>query len=159
MNNRKRKKISKEDALSKMERYCAYQDRCHYEVKNKLWELGFWGDWAGEIIVQLIEDDFLNEERFACSFARGKFRMKRWGRVKISKKLREKRITPRLIKFAIEKEIEEEVYLETLNMLIDKKRRLLKVEDVFIQNGKIANYCIQKGYEVGLVWQVLKIKV
>jgi regulatory protein len=72
--------VSKEDALKKLQRYCAYQDRCHQEARRKLLDLGIYGDDLEEIISELISDNFLNEERFARSFARGKFRIKGWGK-------------------------------------------------------------------------------
>ena len=75
----KKKHITKEVALQKLQAYCAYQERCHSEVESKLYQLGIFGDAADAIIAQLIEDNFLNEERFAIAYARGKFQMKSWG--------------------------------------------------------------------------------
>lgn len=88
-----KKRLTQKEATAKLEHYCAYQERCNYEVRNKLWTLGFWGDWADDIVMHLIDENFLNEERFARTFARGKFRFKKWGKIKISQKLREKRVT------------------------------------------------------------------
>ena len=88
----KKKYLSKEDALKKLQRYCAYQDRCHQEVRSKLLDLGIYGHDLEEVIVALIEDNFLNEERFARSFTRGKLRIKHWGRNKILQELKKKNI-------------------------------------------------------------------
>ena len=88
-----KKYISPEDALAKLQRYCAYQDRCHQEVRTKLIDLGVFGDTLEEIITDLIKDNFLNEERFARSYARGKFRMRKWGRIKIRQELKLRKIS------------------------------------------------------------------
>lgn len=154
----KKKRLSQAEATAKLEHYCAYQERCNYEVRNKLWKLGFWGDWADDIVMHLIDENFLNEERFARSFARGKFRFKKWGKIKIRQKLFEKRVAKKLINFAIEKEIEDEVYWQTLTKLLDKKDKTLKEEDIFVRKKKIYNYLFQKGFESGLIWKAINEK-
>ena len=97
-----KKYYSIKEVLKKTQLYCAYQERCHFEVKNKLYELGLSRDEIGDVIVKLIEENYLNEERFATHFARGKFRMKYWGRVKISYELKQKQIGVTLIKKALQ---------------------------------------------------------
>ena len=149
------KYISQDEALQKLQRYCAYQDRCHQEVRSKLLKLGIYGDELEEIIVSLIEEKFLDEERFARSFARGKFRIKQWGRLRIVRELKRKDISAYCLKKALE-EIEEEKYLSTLREVIDKKDRLLRETNPFKRKQKLAQHAIRRGYEPALVWAVLK---
>ena len=149
--------ISKTDGLKKLQRYCAYQDRCHQEVRQKLLDLGIYGDDLEDIIADLIEDNFLNEERFARSYARGKFRMKQWGRSRIKRELKQRRISDYCIRKAME-EIEEAEYLKTLEALVLKKLENLKETEPYQQRRKIADYLIRRGYEVPLAWdKVLKL--
>ena len=140
--------------MSKLERYCAYQDRCHSEVRTKLIQLGIYGDDLEEIIVDLINDNFLNEERFACSFARGKFRIKKWGRIKIRMHLKQKKISEYCLKKAM-LEIEEEDYLESLKSILGKKWKTVRVANIYTKKGKVAAFAIQKGYESWLVWDTI----
>ena len=114
-----KKYISKDDALSKLQRYCAYQDRCHQEVRSKLLDLGIYGDDLEEIISDLISENFLNEERYARSYARGKFRIKRWGRMRIQQELKQRKISAYCLRKAME-EIEEEEYEQTLRTILEK---------------------------------------
>ena len=143
----------KERALRKLQKYCAYQDRCHKEVRSKLLDLQIYGADLEDIIVDLIEDNFLNEERFAKSYARGKFRMKQWGRVKIKQELKFRKISAYCLKKAM-LEIEEEEYINTLTHLIEKKKKQYeqKEKDLFKLKGKIATYIIGRGFESTLVW-------
>ncbi len=150
-----RKYISTEQALAKLQRYCVYQDRCHKEVRSKLLDLGIYGEDLEFVIVELIKDNFLNEERYACSFARGKHRIKKWGRVKIRQELWKRNISDYCMKKAMQ-EIEEEDYLETLEQLLTKKAALLREKDIFKKRTKLANYAIQKGYESQLIWESIK---
>lgn len=158
MNPKPKKYYSQKEALNKLQRYCAYQERCHQEVREKLSDLGIWGDWADQIIVQLIEENFLNEERYACCIARSKFKYKQWGRTKIIQRLKEKRISPYLIKLSL-KEIDEEEYIATLQRLMEKKDNALQLRESnpFNRKQKIAKYLQQKGYEPALIWKYLAI--
>jgi len=157
MSNYKQKKYhSKQEALEKLKHYCAYQDRCHSEVKYKLIELGIRGDDIDDITIDLLQGDYLNEERFARSFARGKFLMKRWGKNKIKIKLREKQVSS----FCIEKgltEIKDVDYSKTLSQVIATKWHELR-DKKFSQTKKqkVAAFAIQRGFESNLVWAVLK---
>lgn len=117
-----KKYLTKEQALQKLKHYCGYQERCHSEVRQKLWDLGVRSAEHDEIISALIEEDYLNEERFAKQFAGGKFRMNDWGRKKIYYGLKEKGISDYLIKKGL-KEIDDEVYNKTLHELTEKKVR------------------------------------
>lgn len=147
--------VSKEEALKKMQRYCAYQDRCHQEVRKKLMTMGVYPDWREEIIVELIQENFLNEERFARSFARGKFRMKQWGKLRILRELKQRDISEYCIRKAMD-EIEEEDYLKTLQLLIEKKANQLKETDRYKKRNKIVQYLLQRGYESTLAWDYTK---
>lgn len=124
------------------------------EVRNKLYGYGLIKDDVDELMVRLIEHNFLNEERFARSFAGGKFRVKKWGRNKIVLELKKRQISDFCIRKGLE-EIDDDRYLETLRELIEKKTRDYKVKNVFQRNGKIASYCYSKGYESDLIWQEL----
>ncbi len=153
--NRKKKYISKADALEKLQRYCVYQDRCHQEVRYKLLDLGIYGDELEEIIAELITDNFLNEERFARSFARGKFRQKRWGRIRIRQELKQRKISDYCIRKAMT-EIDPELYEEALLAVLHKKKALLQELDTYKRNHKLAQYAMQRGYEANLVWEYIR---
>ena len=149
-----KKHLTKEQALQKLRQYCAYQERSHSEVLQKLWELGVWRSEHDEIIASLIEDDYLNEERFAKAFVGGKFRMKDWGRKKIYYGLKEKGISDYLIKRAM-KEIDEEAYHKTLHHLAEKRYESLKGEQYLVRKKKTMDFLLQKGYEPELVTSVV----
>ena len=149
-----KKYLTKEQALQKLRHYCGYQERSHAEAQQKLWDLGVRRGEHDEIIATLIEEDRLNEERFAKAFAGGKFRMKDWGRKKIFYALKEKRVSEYNIKKAM-KEIDEEHYRKTLLELAEKKYALLKTEQYLVRKKKTIDYLLQKGYEQDLVIQVL----
>lgn len=147
--------LTNEQALQKLKHYCGYQERCHAEVKDKLYSLGMWKKDVELILSQLIEEDYLNEERFATQFAGGKFRMKHWGRVKIKYELKQKRISEYCIKQAL-KEIDENDYLKTFSKLADAKWKSLKGErNIFVRKSKTSNYLLQKGYEPSLINEAL----
>jgi len=146
------KYTSKEDALKKLMRYCAYQDRCHREVTGKLLELGIYGDDLDDIVITLIREGFLNEERFAKSFARGKFNYKKWGRKKIIKELKQRDISPYLIRQALE-EIDPDTYIATLKQLASKH---LGNKSDFQQRSRTFRYLYNKGYESTLIHQTLQ---
>ena len=145
-----KKFLTKEQALQKLRQYCAYQERSHNEVQQKLYELGIHKLHHDEIISTLIEEDYLNEERFAKAFAGGKFRMKDWGRKKIYYALKEKRVSEYNIKQAM-KEIDEEAYLKNLKELVEEKYESLKGEQYLTRKKKTIDYMVQKGYEFDLV--------
>jgi regulatory protein len=144
-------------ALMKMQSWCAYQERCQQDSRNKLYELGMWPEAVENIIVKLIEDNFLNEERFATSFARGKFVIKKWGRIKIKQELKQKRVGDYCLKKAM-LQIDETEYLATLKRLIEVKRKLIKEKSPIKLTYKLMNYALSKGYEKDLVFDVLNNK-
>jgi len=148
------KYLTKEQALQKLKHYCTYQERSHYEVKQKLYELGVRTNDHDEIIASLIDEDYLNEERFAIQFAGGKFRMKQWGKKKILYALREKKVSDYSIKKALA-EINEDDYLVVLKKLAEEKYNLLKDEQPMDRKKKTIDYLIQKGYEYENVNNIL----
>ena len=141
-------------ALQKLRHYCGYQERCHQEVKEKLFQLGVRKEESGEIIAKLIEDGYLNEERFAKLFAGGKFRQKKWGRIKIINELKKKGVSDYCIRKGM-KEIDEDDYLETLRKLYKEKSKLLARETNPLQKTrKIIEYLQLKGFERGLIQSI-----
>lgn len=140
----------------KLADYCVYQDRSHYEVEQKLKELRTLNeDERGEILIWLIQNNFLNEERFSKSYARGKFYQKKWGKNKIKQGLKQKRIPTNLIDKGIE-EINEEDYKSTLMELTEKKWNIIRESEIYLKKKKIYNYLLQKGYEYNLINEILK---
>lgn len=149
------KKLTPLQAKEKILRYCAYQERCHDEVRDKLYSFGLYKSEVEEIITDLITENFLNEERFAKAFAGGKFRMKKWGRLKIVHELEAKSISKYCIKSAL-KEIEEGDYIQTLEKLLKEKSNQVEEPNIFVKRDKLSKYVIQKGYEPDLVWKTIK---
>jgi regulatory protein len=143
------------DAKQKIYKYCAYQERTHVEVRNKLYEYGLGSDAVDELLTQLIGEGYLNEERFAKTFAGGKFRIKSWGRIKITHALEAKGLTRNCIALGL-KEINEADYVETLQTLLRKKAAGVQTDDDLVTRDKIAKYAIQKGFEPELVWRCIK---
>ena len=149
-----RKQLSKEQALQKLKHYCGYQERSHSEVKEKLYSLGVWKKDHDEILAALIEENYLNEERFALTFARGKFRLKQWGRVKIKYELKQRQVREYSIKKAL-KQIEEDEYMASLKKLANDRYASLKGEQYLVRKKKTIDYLMQKGYEPGLIQLVI----
>jgi len=149
-----RKQLSKEQALQKLKHYCGYQERSHSEVKEKLYSLGVWKKDHDEILAALIEENYLNEERFALTFARGKFRLKQWGRVKIKYELKQRQVSEYSIKKAL-KQIEEDEYMASLKKLANDRYASLKGEQYLVRKKKTIDYLMQKGYEPGLIQLVI----
>lgn len=152
--DKKRKSLTKNEAIDAMQRYCAYQDRCHREVRTRLLEHQVYGHDLEEVMTSLILDDFLNEERYARSYARGKFRINKWGRNKILQHLKYNQISPYCIKKGMS-EIDEEDYMETLRKLMVNKVQDVKAGNIYTRRNKVKAYLVQKGYESGLINQVL----
>lgn len=142
------------DALRKAALFCAYQERTQQEVRDRLKEWGVWGDDAEEIIAELIQQNYLNEERFAKSFAGGKFRVKGWGKRKIKQHLQQRGITGYNLDQAM-KEIAPNDYRETLTQLLEKKRRSLPDANPLVIKQKLVRYAMSKGYETDLIFAVL----
>ena len=148
--------ITPTEALGKIQKYCAYQERSHQEVKYKLHSYGLSTDEADEIISRLITDNFVNEERFAKAFAGGKFRIKKWGRNKIEHELESLGLTKNCISRGL-KEIDSAHYNKTLRTLITKKAQEVSEENKYAKRNKVARFAISKGYEPELVWEMVKV--
>lgn len=149
-----KKSLTVDEALLKLMNYCVYQDRCHQEVEKKLRDLEMYEDAKAYIISKLIEEDFLNEERFARSFARGKFRIKKYGRVRIIRELKTKEISAYNLNAALS-EIDENDYLNTLRKLAVQKLKTLKEPNDYKKKQKIYQHLAYKGYETDLIYDVI----
>jgi regulatory protein len=152
---KKKKRLSPQQALIKAQQSCAYQERCQKEMRDKLYEWGLYPDAVEHIIADLITSGFLNEERFAKSYAGGKFRIKKWGRIKIKVELKRRNISEYCVKKAMA-EINESEYTATLKQLIAKKTKEVKEKKIEIRNYKVAQYVISRGFEGDLVWDLLR---
>jgi regulatory protein len=150
-----KKRFSPTEALAKIQRYCAYQERSHKEVKNKLYDYGLYENQVDEIVSQLITDGFLNEERFAKAFAGGKFRIKKWGKLKIKNELEFLGLTKNCIQRGL-KEIEAADYSKTLKTLIKKKSTEIHEVNLYKKRDKVARFAIGKGYEPEMVWEYVR---
>lgn len=153
--NKPKKKLTPAQALIRAQLSCAYQERCHQEMRNKLYEWGVYPDAVENILANLITDNFLNEERFAKSYAGGKFRIKKWGRIKIKIELKKRKISEYCIKKGM-LEIDETEYIKTLKQLIEKKSKEIKGGKLHVRNYKIAQYIASRGFEQDLIWDFLK---
>ena len=147
--------ITPAQALGKIQKYCAYQERSHQEVKYKLQSYGLHAEVVDEIISRLITDNFVNEERFAKAFAGGKFRIKKWGRNKIMYELESLGLTKNCIDRGL-KEIDSTEYLQTLLSHIQKRALESSEKNLFAKRNKVARFAISKGYEPELVWETIK---
>ncbi len=156
--NRRYKTLTPEQAYVKIRHYCAFQERTHQEVKMKLHGYGVgWTD-ISEIVSKLIEEGFLNEERFAAAFVGGKFRIKQWGRKKIEMELKKKQVSDYNIRVALRDEIDPLEYEQTIMKIIEKKWRSIRPESDsnFTKQAKTRAYLFQRGFESNLVGLVLK---
>jgi regulatory protein len=149
-----KKSLTKEQALQKLRHYCSYQERCHNEVKTKLYQLGTNKKLNDEIIAELIQGSYLNEERFAIAFATGKFKINHWGKRKIEYALKEKFISNYCIKKALQ-QIPEKEYLAILGKLANEKYKDLKGEQYLIRKRKTIDYLLGKGFEWELVSKIV----
>lgn len=152
--DKKKQFWSKEEAVLNIQKYCAFQERCHKEVRYKLIEHAIYGDLLEEIISDLISNNFLDEERFARTFARGKFRMKQWGRNKIKQELKIRDVSAYSIKAAMT-EIDGDEYISVLSHLIAKKERTTVFKNQFDKKKKLTDYALSKGYEYELIAEII----
>ena len=147
--------FSIEQALQKAKQYCAYQERCHSEVKEKLYSFGMNKKEVDELLSELISENYLNEERFAILYAGGKFRIKQWGKVKIKYSLKQKQVSEYCIKKALAA-IDEKDYNKTLQKLFAQKLKTLKAEkNIFIKKRKLQDHLLQKGFETVLISKLI----
>jgi regulatory protein len=149
-----RKIFSRQQAKVKAESYCAYQERSQFEIRNKLYEWGLYQKDVEEIISELIESNFLNEERFALAYTLGKFRIKSWGKIKIKQALKLKRVPDKLIKKSLQS-IDDDDYLTMLKRILEKKAETLTETDSFKRRYLLTRYGSGKGFELDLISDLL----
>ena len=142
-------------AIQKIEHYCAYQERCHEEVEQKLRSMKMDSEEIDQIIAHLINDNFLNEERFACSFARGKHRIKHWGKIRITNELKFRGINLTLINIAL-KEISPEEYFNTFETLANRQWELIPESNSLKKRKKFCDYMLRRGFESSLVYDKVR---
>lgn len=140
-----------DEALKKLQRYCAYQERCHVEVRKKLQEMNMIPDAVDHIIVQLIRHDFLNESRFAKTFVQGKFNQKKWGRIRLRQELKKRAISRTILDKALE-EISDEEYMNSFDELALKRLNQIKERNTYKKKKKLADYLLYRGWESHLVY-------
>ncbi|GAB4154560.1 MAG: regulatory protein RecX [Winogradskyella sp.] len=143
-----------DEAQKKLENYCAYQERCHKEVRAKLEEMKMIPEAIDKIMVHLIQQNYLNEERFAKAFVRGKFRIKKWGKNRLIRELKFRDISKYAIDVAL-KDIKDEDYFETLDELTQKRIAQVTEKNPYKKKKKVADYLLYRGWESHLVYQKL----
>jgi regulatory protein len=150
----KKRVLSVEEIKRKLEQYCVYQDRCHKEVEKKLYEYNLIPEAKGYILLHLLQHNFLNEERFAKSFSRGKFRIKKWGKQRIVRELKFRDISQYNIKTAL-KEIDEQEYIATLYELVEKKNESIFESNIYKRKKKIIDFLRYRGWESSLIYEAV----
>lgn len=149
--------LMKQEAFKKMRSYCIYQRRSHKEVKEKLYALGLWRKDVEEVLSQLIEEQYINEEKFANNYAAERFRRNNWGRMKIQQQLKQRQISEACINAAMKK-IDEESYMNNLHS--DARQRWDSIKGIgcnlFVKMRKTSDYLLQKGYESKLVYEAIQ---
>ena len=139
------------EALKKLEQYCAYQERCHKEVQQKLKDMGMIPEAIDVVVAHLLEHNFLNEERFARTFVSGKFKIKKWGKRRLTLALKQKDITKYNINLALGI-ISDEEYIGTFNTLAENKLETIKETNTLKKKKKLADYLLYRGWEPHLVY-------
>ena len=147
-----KKTYTVEEALVKLQKYCSYQDRCHREVAQKLKEMQMISQASEQIILKLIEGNFLNEERFAMAYVRGKFRIKKWGKRRLVSELKQRQISKYIINKAIN-QISEDDYKITFEVLAERKATSLLGKSKLKKKKKLADYLLYRGWESHLVYE------
>ncbi|MBT8259854.1 MAG: RecX family transcriptional regulator [Bacteroidia bacterium] len=146
-----RKTYTVDEALNRLQNYCSYQERCHQEVKQKLKDMHMIPEVIDYIIVLLIQDNFLNEERFAKTYVRGKFKIKKWGRHRLTLELNKKNVSKNNINQAL-KEIDELEYIDTFNSLAEKRFNSISETNKLKKKKKLVDYLLYRGWESHLVY-------
>lgn len=149
-----KKRLPPTEAWAKIQHYCAYQERSHREVKEKLYSYGLFKNEVEELLTRCITEGFLNEERFAKAFAGGKFRMKKWGRLKIERELQQRGLSSTCIARGL-KEVDPRDYTQTLRALLAQKLKTTPATNSYARKNRVARFAIGKGYEPELVWSLL----
>ncbi len=147
--------LSDQELLYKLKLWCDRQERCHSELRTKLFKEGVYGVRVDQFVAELISENYINESRFSSAYVSGKFRIKRWGRNKIVQSLKLKRVSEYCISIGL-KEIDLEEYNTTITSLIEKKLRDYKSEkNPYVLKSKVAKYLMARGFEGELVWRQL----
>nr|WP_321232666.1 regulatory protein RecX [uncultured Psychroserpens sp.] len=144
-----------DEAQKRLERYCAYQERCHKEITQKLYEMRMIPEARDQIIVHLLQHNFLNEERYAKAFVRGKFRIKKWGKQRLQLELKRKDINKTIISIAL-KEIDNTDYYKTFHALAEKKEATIRDSNLQKRRKKLADYLLYRGWESHLVYDKIR---
>ena len=148
-------KLDKKAALAKAEHYCAYQERSQQEVRDKLYEWGLWSNEVEQTISDLIQTNFLSEERFTQAYVSGKFNIKGWGKNKIKQGLKLKKVPDKMICNAL-KAIDHDDYLKAILSAAEKKSKTIQEKDAYKRKYKLVSYLLGKGFENDLILEVLK---
>ena len=150
----KKKSFTVDEIKRKIEQFCVYQDRCHKEVEQKMRDYEPIPEAREMILLRLMKDNFLNEERFAKSFARGKFRIKSWGKQRIIRELKFRDISTYNIKTAL-KEIDENEYLETIYRVTENRNNVISESDNYKRKKKLIDFLMRKGFENELIFKTV----
>ncbi len=150
----KKKSFTVDEIKKKLENFCIYQDRCHKEVEQKMSNYNLIFEAKELILLYLIQYNFLNEERFSKSFARGKFRIKKWGKQRIIRELKYRNISVYNINSAL-KEIDETEYLQTIITITERKNKTIKEPNLFKRKKKLVDFLLRKGFDFSLVYQTV----
>lgn len=143
-----------DEATKILEKYCAYQERCHKEVEKRLYDLNMIPEAREKIILHLLGNNYLNEERFSRAYARGKFTIKKWGRIRITNELKFRGISAYNIKAALS-EIDEETYQKNFHELAVKKIAATTESNVYKKKQKVVRFLLSKGYESNLTYEIV----
>lgn len=141
-------------AKLKAANYCAFQERSQQEVRDKLYHWGLHRNDVEHVLTELITEGFLNEERFAIAYARGKHRMNQWGKFKIKQGLKQKSVSEPLIRIALGS-LDSDEYRETLRRLLAKKKATLQENNPYKEHVRLVNFGLGKGYERDLISELL----
>lgn len=150
----KKKSFTVNEIKRKLEQYCVYQDRCHKEVEQKMKEFTLIPEARELILLSLMKDNFLNEERFSKSYARGKFRIKSWGKQRIVRELKLRDISAYNIKTAL-KEIDEAAYLETIYKITENRNAVISEPNIYKRKKKLIDFLMRKGFESNLIFETV----
>ncbi|MBD8491041.1 regulatory protein RecX [Echinicola sp. CAU 1574] len=149
-NEQQKKTLTPGQAKVKIAAFCAYQERSQQEVRDKLYDYGLYSDEVEELISAMITENFINEERFAQSYVRGKFNLKKWGKIKIEQGLKQHKLSPNCIRLGM-REIDGDKYWESLLDLAEKKWQAVKENDAFKKKVKVHRYLLGRGFENDLI--------
>ena len=147
--------LSVKELIQKLESYCAYQERCHREVETKLRSMTNDEDEIGEVIVHLLQNKYLNEERFARAFARGKNRIKHWGKSRITMELKQRKISETIIKLALT-ELDQDEYDSAFEALAERHWESIRETNIYKKRKKFCDFLLRKGYDSGKVYEIMK---